>query len=40
MGICIYRTPYRTLSSELLNCKITDTVDKMRHQECNVNKIY
>jgi len=28
---------YKSLSSELLNCKITDTLDKMTHQECNVN---
>jgi len=28
---------YRSLSSELLNCKITDTLNKMTHQESNVN---
>jgi len=28
---------YKSLSSELLNCKITDTLDKMTYQECNVN---
>jgi len=28
---------YKSLSSELLNCRITDTLDKMTHQECNVN---
>jgi len=28
---------YKSLSSELLNCKITDTLDKMTQQECNVN---
>jgi len=28
---------YKSLSSELLNCKITDTLDKMTHQECNIN---
>jgi len=28
---------YKSLSSELLNCKITDTLDKMTHQESNEN---
>jgi len=28
---------YKSLSSELLNCKITDTLDKMTQQECDVN---
>jgi len=28
---------YRSLSSELLNCKITDTLDKMTHQKSNEN---
>jgi len=28
---------YKSLSSELLNCKITDILDKMTHHESNVN---
>jgi len=28
---------YKSLSSKLLNCKITDTLDNMTHQESNVN---
>ena len=28
---------YRSLSSELLNCKITDILVKMTHQESNIN---
>jgi len=28
---------YKSLSSEILNCKITDTLNNITHQESNVN---
>jgi len=33
----IHPYTYKFLSSELLNCKITDTLNIMTHQESNTN---